>query len=194
MFKRRDPRSILQNIRELFWPSMGWTRAAAYTKHRIIRLSDTPQNIALGLAIGVAISFTPILGTHFIQAGLIAYLLRANFLAALIGTFAGNPWTFPFMWWAAMSFGSMLFGLFGLPASVALPEHASLSVIWDLIQNDPLRIFFPWLLGGYLLGLLTVPLSYALFYQMVKGAKLARKKTREHCIHIEARSVTGQKK
>ena len=89
MFQRRNPRTILQNLKELFWPSMGWVRAFQYTKHRVIRLSDSTHNIALGLAIGAAISFTPILGTHFIQAGFIAYVVRCNFIAALIGTFIG---------------------------------------------------------------------------------------------------------
>ncbi|HOO81676.1 MAG TPA: DUF2062 domain-containing protein [Alphaproteobacteria bacterium] len=194
MFKRRTPRTVLQNIRELFWPSMGWVRAAHYTKHRVVRLSDSTQKIAFGLAIGVAISFTPILGTHFVQAGFLAYVLRANFLAALIGTFAGNPWTFPFMWWAAISLGSFIFQLLGLPAEAALPEHADFWVIWDLIKSEPYRIFAPWFVGGYLLGALTVPLTYSLFYRLVGSAQAARKKARENRLHKVAREVTGQKK
>lgn len=193
MFKRREPRTVLQNIRELFWPSMGWIRAARYTQHRVIRLSDTSQKIALGLAIGAGISFTPFVGTHFIQAGFIAYLLRANFLAALIGTFVGNPWTFPFMWWAAMTFGSFLFHLFGLPAEAALPPEINLEIVWDLIKNEPFRIFAPWFVGGYLLGLLSVPLYYMLFYQLVSAAKKARRKARERSLHRVAKQVTGQK-
>ncbi|MCB1721874.1 MAG: DUF2062 domain-containing protein [Rhodospirillales bacterium] len=194
MFKRRTPRTVLQNIRELFWPSMGWVRAAHYTKHRVVRLSDSTQKIAFGLAIGVAISFTPILGTHFVQAGFLAYVLRANFLAALIGTFAGNPWTFPFMWWAAISLGSFIFQLLGLPAEAALPEHADFWVIWDLIKSEPYRIFAPWFVGGYLLGALTVPLTYSVFFRLVGSAQAARKKARENRLHKVAREVTGQKK
>lgn len=173
---------------------MGWVRAAHYTKHRVVRLSDSTQKIAFGLAIGVAISFTPILGTHFVQAGFLAYVLRANFLAALIGTFAGNPWTFPFMWWAAISLGSFIFQLLGLPAEAALPEHADFWVIWDLIKSEPYRIFAPWFVGGYLLGALTVPLTYSLFYRLVGSAQAARKKARENRLHKVAREVTGQKK
>lgn len=192
MFKRRNPRTILQNIRELFWPSMGWIRACIYTKHRVLRLSDSARKIALGLAIGVGISFTPILGTHFIQAGLIAYLLRANFLAALIGTFAGNPWTFPFMWWAGISLGAFIFQLFGLPASASPPDEATLTIIWQLIKTEPLRIFAPWFVGGYLIAVFSVPLNYMVFYKLVSSAKLARRKAREQKLHRIAREVTGQ--
>lgn len=193
MFKRRRPRTILQNTREFFWPSMGWIRACRYVRHRIIRLSDTSHKIAAGLAIGLAISFTPIIGTHFIQAGLLAYLIRANVLASLIGTFAGNPWTFPFMWWSAISFGSFLFGMFGLPASTALPEVIDFSILWDIATNEPRRIFLPWLLGGYLIALVSWPFTYFIFYNMVKGAKLARRKARLRKVHMVAREVTGQK-
>lgn len=192
MFKRRTPRTVLQNIRELFWPSMGWIRAAKYTRLRIVRLSDSTQKIALGLAIGTGISFTPIIGTHFIQAGFLAYIFRANFLASLIGTFAGNPWTFPFMWWAAMAFGSFIFQSLGFSASVSLPEHVDFGVVWELIKTEPFRIFMPWLLGGYLLALLSVPLTYMLYYQLVHNAKKARIRVRERRLHRIAREVTGQ--
>lgn len=192
MFKRRIPLTVLQTIRELFWPSMGWMRAFTYTKHRIVRLSDTSHKIALGLALGAAISFTPIIGTHFIQAGFIAVLIRANFLAALIGTFCGNPWTFPFMWYSAMQFGTTLFGLLGLPAEAALPDEMSFSIMWDLISHEPLRVFMPWALGGYLLGLLSMPFTYFVFLNLVRGAKMARSRAKLSKARKEGRNITGQ--
>lgn len=193
MFKRRRPLSALQHVKEMFWPTMGWLRAGKYIKYRVVRLSDTTHNIALGLALGTAISFTPVVGTHFIQAGILAYIFRANLIAALIGTFMGNPWTFPFMWWAAISFGSYLFSMLGLPASTALPDEVNLSIIWDLIIHHPLRIFLPWALGGYLLGLLSIAVSYPIFYNLVNGAKLARKKARLRKVHKAAKEITGQR-
>ncbi len=194
MFQRRVPRTPLQNLKEIFWPSMGWVRAALYTKHRIIRLSDSNHKIALGLAFGAAVSFTPIVGTHFIQAGLFAYMFRANLIASLVGTFVGNPWTFPFMWWASISFGSFLFSLLGLPASTNLPDHMDFNALWHIITNEPFRIFLPWLVGGYLIALISMPINYMIFYNLVKGAKLARKKARERKLHKVAKGVTGQKK
>ena len=192
MFKRRKPRSALGKTRELLWPSMGWLRAIKYTRLRIIRLSDSSHKIAAGLAIGVSISFTPLVGTHFIQAGLLSYTFRTNFLASLIGTFAGNPWTFPFMWWAAISLGSFLFGVMGLPAGTALPDDMSFSILWEIAKHEPLRIFLPWLLGGYLIALLSWPINYIFFYNVVKGAKSARRKARLRKVHKVAKELTGQ--
>jgi len=194
MFQRREALSLYKKTKEFFWPSMGWRRTLKYVQHRLVRLSDTTHKIALGLAIGCSISFTPLVGTHFIQAGFLAYIFRANLLSAIIGTFVGNPWTFPFMWWTAISFGSFLFGLMGLPASTALPEEVDLSIIWDLIWHDPLRIFLPWLLGGYLAMLISIPISYYIFYRLVGTAKTARSKARLRKVHKVASEITGPRK
>ena len=192
MFKRRKPLTALQHARELFWPSMGWRRAAKYIYLRIVRLSDSTHSIAGGLAIGVAISFNPLLGTHFIQAGLFAYLFRVNLICALIGTFAGNPWTFPFLWWAAIKFGSFIFSLIGLTAGAALPHHMDFHELMHMIIHEPMRIFLPWLIGGYILGALSIPITYTIFYRLVKGAKTARSKAKLHAIHKVAKEVTQE--
>lgn len=194
MFKRRDPRTIIQNLKQAIWPSMGWRRYFKYVRMRVVRLSDSSAKIAAGLAIGVAISFSPLMGTHLIQAVLIAYVIRANVIASLIGTIIGNPWTFPFMWWASISLGSALFGLFGLPATASLPEGMDISMFWDLVTHDPLRIFMPWMLGGYLIAFLIWPFCYLFFYNLVKAAKAARKKAMLLKVHQAAKDVTGQKK
>ncbi len=178
MFKRREPLTILQTLRQLFWPTMGWIRSFHYTKHRLLRLSDTTHSIALGLAIGLGVSFTPLLGTHFIQAGIIAWFLRGNIFSAMVGTFAGNPWTFPFFWWGGISLGKFLFSLFGINGVNELPEDLNFTVLYELITNDPMALFLPWMLGGYALILITMPISYPIYYSLIKGAKAAKNKAK----------------
>ncbi len=171
---------------------MGWIRAAQYTKHRVVRLSDASWRIAAGLAIGTSVSFTPLVGTHFIQAGLVAYLSRVNLIASLIGTFAGNPWTFPFMWWASIILGSFFFGFIGLPAETALPDKVTFSIMWDLMLNEPLRIFIPWLVGSYLLALVTWPLWFVVYFYLVMVAKKAREHSKVIKERKNAAEITGQ--
>ena len=193
MFKRREPRTALQNLRELFWPSMGWMRAFKYVKHRMIRLADTTHKIAAGLALGASISFSPLVGTHFIQAALIAYVIRANILASLIGTFVGNPWTFPFIWWAGYELGSYVFGLFGWGDLGAVPDQMTLSVLWEMFKTQPFDIVLPWMLGGYLIGVLIWLPAYFLYYSLIKAARAAKRRARVHTLRKVAREVTGQK-
>jgi len=176
MFKRRIKLTWLQTAKQAIWPKMGWLRAVQYYAKRTIRLTDTTENIAKGLASGTAMSFSPLVGTHILQAGLLTYILRGNLLASLVGTIIGNPWTFPFMWFASITLGSWIFALIGLPANIYLPDEVSLSILWELLLSEPLRILLPWFLGGYLCALISWPIAYFIFYSLINTAKLAREK------------------
>ena len=46
-------------------------------KLRLLRLSASPHSIAAGVAIGIAVAWTPFLGVHIIIALAIAFILRA---------------------------------------------------------------------------------------------------------------------
>ena len=73
-------------------------RIISYYKLRLARLPDSNYAISSGFACGGMVSFTPLLGFHFVLAVIFAYLIRGNIIAALIGTVVGNPITFPFIW------------------------------------------------------------------------------------------------
>lgn len=193
MFQRRVPQSLLAKAKEFFWPTMGWKRSFVYIKHRLVRLSDSSHKIALGLAIGAGVSFTPIVGTHFIQAGFAAHITKSNFLSAIVGTFVGNPWTFPFMWWASIEFGGFLFSLLGLSTDTQLPDEFNLWVFFDLLQHDPLRVLLPWTIGGYLLCFMSIPLNYVICYRLISSAKKARARARLRKMRRVAKEVTGVK-
>ncbi len=58
--------------------------------------SDSPPEVvAASFAIGVAISFTPLFGLHWIIALVLAVLLKLNKVDVLLGTLAVNPLTLP---------------------------------------------------------------------------------------------------
>ncbi len=63
---------------------------------KLIRIKDFPESVAIGVAWGVAVSFTPLLGMHLIICYLGTWIMRGNIIAATVGTIIGNPWTFPF--------------------------------------------------------------------------------------------------
>ena len=98
MFNRRTKPNLNSTLRELIWPKMGPRRALTYWIHRISRIPDSIYAISAGIAFGASISFTPFVGLHFILAGLLAWVFRANIIASAIGTIVGNPWTFPIIW------------------------------------------------------------------------------------------------
>ena len=95
---------------EFFYPRGGWARAFEYVKLRLNRLPGSPEQIARGIWAGVFASFTPFFGLHFLLSALIAVILRGNILAALLGTFIGNPLTYVPIAWVGIQSGHMILG------------------------------------------------------------------------------------
>ena len=198
MFKRRTPLPVFSRLREWIWPSMGFGRALTYLKHRIIRFNDTPHSIAAGLAMGVAISFSPLIGTHFVQVMIICFVLRFNVLAAFLGTVIGNPTTFPFIWAVSYALGHAILGFFGIGGPQSAPGEAlPLEGLWESFESFS-HIFWPWMLGGYILCFLIWFPAYFMFKSLIEGARVAREtakmRLRTHQAHKVAKEVTGQKK
>jgi len=69
---------------------------------------SSPEVVAASFAIGVAISFTPLFGLHWIIALLLAVALRLNKVDVLLGTLAVNPLTFPAVAAVAIPIGRLL--------------------------------------------------------------------------------------
>ena len=116
LFARRNrSRSWRGRLSEALWPRLGWERFGYYLFWRLMRISSAPHDVAAGAAAGVAVSFTPLLGLHFILAALLAFVVRGNVLAAIIGTFVGNPLTFPLFWGLSYRVGLWLEAHYSLP-------------------------------------------------------------------------------
>ena len=141
MFKRKNPLTLLQRVRQLLWPSSGLRRSALYVGHRIGRLPGTPYRIAAGFACGAAVSFTPFIGLHFVLAMVLSLLIRGNVIASAIGTIVGNPWTFPFIWAWTYALGQWILGVDDLDAQ-------GVSFTLTEIFDRPSAVLLPMLLGS----------------------------------------------
>ena len=177
VFKRRNRRGVLRAVGEAFWPRGGWRRATSYVLHRLRRLPDSPHRICMGIACGAFVSFWPTFGLHFLLAALTAFLLRGNILAALLGTFFGNPLTFPIIAVTSMQLGSWILGYevtMGFGQVMAAIGRASSELahnLWAPFTGDTVhwgrlsvffwRVFLPYTLGGTIIG---IPCSVALYY------------------------------
>ncbi|PJB71306.1 MAG: DUF2062 domain-containing protein [Alphaproteobacteria bacterium CG_4_9_14_3_um_filter_47_13] len=175
LFGRRKPRHFFKKVKEVLWPSQGWRRTFRYYRHRIFRTGDTTYKIAAGLALGMALSFVPLLGTHLLQAAFFGFLMRTSFIAAFLGTALGNPWTFPFLFWLAYKVGSFLMISLGWTDLATLPDFMNRDyfasqpmAFMHYLLDYPLQLFLPMLLGGYVCALLFWPLAYGVLYYPVK--------------------------
>ena len=102
--KKRLIISILNFIKIFF----AFSRTKKYISLSIKRIKGTPQALSLGLATGIAISFTPFIGLHALLAIFISWVIGGSMAAALIGTLFGNPWTFPFIWYFTFEIGQFI--------------------------------------------------------------------------------------
>ncbi|MGH1463744.1 MAG: DUF2062 domain-containing protein [Cognatishimia sp.] len=193
VFKRRDRRPILQIILDFFWPRGGWTRAFYYIRHRLRRLPGSPERIARGIWAGVFATFTPFYGMHFIIAAIVARAVQGNLLAALLGTFFGNPLTYLPVGIISLKTGHFLLGttfeegdkgtLVGKFANAATDllnnigalftdadmDWHGLSIFWG-------EVFYPYLIGGILPGIAAATVAYYLTVPVIRVYQKRRAK------------------
>jgi uncharacterized protein (DUF2062 family) len=100
-------------------------------------MKGSSHEIAIGLACGISISFTPFLGLHALLAITLAWALRASMAAALIGTLFGNPWTFPFIWYFSYEIGKLfILENSSLSSQYLLPSlKHEMIVLFILVKN-----------------------------------------------------------
>jgi uncharacterized protein (DUF2062 family) len=192
VFKRRDPKSWPRAVAEFLWPRGGWARAFHYVKHRIHRLPDSPERIARGIWAGVFAAFTPFYGLHFIVAALLAKAMRGNFIASLMGTFFGNPLTYVPIGISALTTGNWLLGTkfdegvhrsFGgkfVDAGADLRDNflaafTSAEADWHGLSVFFDEIFFPYLIGGILPGIVCATICYYLSVPLIRAYQKRRK-------------------
>lgn len=176
LFRRREGQTLLQTTLTFLWPRRGLQRGWLYLWHRVTRISATPHTVALGVAAGAFVSFTPFLGLHFLLAGLIALALGGSILASALGTAVGNPLTFPFIWLASYNLGAMLLGYRQRTRiSIDLPDNmftlmlSEPSMVWRAFWAAVDPYIVPMTAGGIPLGLACGVAAYIIVRSAVAG-------------------------
>ena len=136
-------------------PRQAAARLAALLPH-----DESPWRVALALAIGVFLSFTPFWGFQTLLALLMAWIFRLNRAVTLAGTWINLPWFAPFVYAGALKIGAAL-----------LPDLSGLAGLsaWLLIGTTAL---------GIAAGVLTWIIAYAAI-----RARRARRRAAEQSRH-----------
>ncbi len=192
LLKRRTPPSRLERLRVWIWPRRSWLRSGQYVTKRILRLTATPHAVAAGVAAGVFTSFSPFMGFHFLISFIIAWLVRGNLIAAALGTFAGNPLTFPFIWAATYKTGHFILQSTNHDSAPPALGEAMGKVMDGLTSFDLTAtmtalgdiwtpVLYPMMIGGLVVGTLFAIPAYiltrraALMFRESRRDKLMRK-------------------
>lgn len=170
----RPNHATRRNIRSLFGRKRGLaarlSRSLAYQRLRIMRLGGSPHAVAVGLAAGVFVAWTPFLGFHILLAIPLAWMLGGSALAAAIGTAFANPLTLPLIWPLTWEIGQLLLGGERPAGNIdfaALFAHLDFSQFWGPVLK-------PMLLGSLPPGLTFALIFYVVTYLGVRGFRNRR--------------------
>ena len=132
----------LKSIKNLF--SINLKRATLFYFLKLIRVKDSQDKLAVGFACGSMVSFSPFIGFHFLLAVIFAYIFRGNIVASLIGTFVGNPFTFPFIWIFIYKVGNIFF---------KNNQDFSLELTFQSLFDQGYDILIPMLIGSLIVSI-----------------------------------------
>lgn len=132
----------------------------------LVRLRKSPDEIAKGLALGVLVGMTPTFGFQMIIAVFLAFLLRENRIAALVGVWVTNPLTAPIIYALEYESGRLLLGM----------EHARLPAEFSFAAFKSLgfEVLLPLSVGSLIYGFLCASLTYALTLRLIPIVKTIR--------------------
>ncbi len=149
-------------------------RPARYLTMRVLRLTASPHAVAMGVAAGIFVSWTPFIGVHFVMAFVLTYLFSGNMVAAALGCAAfGNPLTYPFIWGATWEIGHLL-----LARHDTMPgQTIDLGALFHELHFRELwrPVLEPMLVGSIPPALLTSVIVYFGTFYTVKGFQKRRR-------------------
>jgi uncharacterized protein (DUF2062 family) len=141
-----------------------------------LHLADPPWRLALSLAVGVFISFTPFYGLQTLLAIGTAIVLRLNRAATVAGTWLNLPWFAPLVYAGALRLGTLVIpdpqGIRGAWLAQILSEPGSLS--WRDLPVLLDHVSLPLLVGTSLLGGVAGIVTYVVSFRLITRRRAAR--------------------
>jgi len=130
-----------------------------------IRLEGDPNNLALGIALGVFAGIMPVIPFQTTLALTLALVFRASKVAAALGTWVSNPLTWTFLYYSSYKMGAWFLGISGTDAMFkTIMDSIRSGEGWMAIVSKMTAaggiILVSFLTGGFLLGLICAVPSY----------------------------------
>jgi uncharacterized protein (DUF2062 family) len=148
---------------------------------QLLHTHDTPRRTAGALAVGVFFGFSPFLGLHTILALIVAFSLRLNRVAVLIGVYSNLPWILAPYYVMATVIGAAILGV-RVPADLA----GQLRQILSQPGLDELRVlgreltplFWSFMLGSTLGSCVLAFVSYHLSLAAIEARRRTHDQTK----------------
>ena len=149
-----------------------WARTRyRFLVKRLKSLNGDPHFIAMGMAIGVFVSFTPTIPFHTVLAIALAYVFSGSKAAAAIGVWVSNPVTVPFFYYASYKVGCLVLWK-RIPFNV---KYESISMLLRLGMDVTLVM----MLGGIVLGIIPGIATYIVTRKIVESIRAKKQSAKE---------------
>ena len=154
-----------------------WLQLRQFIVERLLHADDPPHRLALGMAVGVFIAFTPTVGFQMMLAVFLAWLLGANKVVAAAVVWISNPATLVPIYYTCFVVGRSILGYEPMGQEWWGELSNPPSGWWPAVQfywSRFLEIATPLWAGGALVGLLLAYPSYYVVYHLVRWYRLRR--------------------
>jgi uncharacterized protein (DUF2062 family) len=160
-----------------------YNRQLKYYFLKFIRLRGEPQELALGLALGIFTGMMPIMPFQSALAVALALIFKGSKITALIGTWVSNPLNWYFLYYYSYRIGASLMGLStkdGIFPSVmtSFQNGENVFIVFGKILGAGSTIIFAFLFGGFLMGVVVSMPSYFLFLRIFQFIRKWREERR----------------
>jgi len=146
------------------------TSVERFLVHRVLSLDDTPHRIALGVAIGIFVTWTPTIGSQMALTVAICFLFRANKFVGVPFVWISNPVTIVPVYFPSYAVGCWMLGKKPDAWNVIEQAFKFNGGWWDSTVNwfsSIMKIFWELWLGSIIVGGVLGIISYFVIYWMV---------------------------
>lgn len=135
--------------------TLAWLRTARYYYIKLIRSEVKPRVMARGLACGVFAGCFPWFGLQTLVGILLAFCFRGNKLAAALGTWISNPFTYAPIFLFNFKIGQLI-----QRNQEYTPIHIGLETDWSNLIELGGSIIFTLFIGSFVVGLIAGIATY----------------------------------
>lgn len=161
-----------------------WRRIRDFCVFKVLHADDPPHRLALGIAVGMFVTFMPAIGLQMLLSVFIAWLLRANKLVGVPLVWLSNPVTIVPIYYPCYLLGCKLMG-----TAAVRDDWAKLEKSWQAIQADStatwwnkvefgwqsiLDVLWPLSIGCVVVGLTAAILSYYVSLFAIRSYRIRR--------------------
>jgi len=107
-------------------------RVKDFCVYKVLHADDPPHRLALGIAIGVFVTFTPLIGFQMVLSIFLAWLLKANKLVGVPIVWISNPFTLIPIYYPCYWIGCKI-----LAIPVVSEEWQEITADWHGLLSDP---------------------------------------------------------